>query len=154
MNQTARFIIRVYGIIINSKNEVLVTDEFRMGMKMTKFPGGGLQFGEGTIECLRREFREECHNQEIKNINHFYTTDYFQKALFYDNAQLISIYYMAEPELPLVFPVSDKPFDFQKMEEGAQSFRWLDLKTASPEMLTFPVDRLVLLKLSHESRLK
>lgn len=147
MKQAGNFVIRVYGIVINDNNEVLITDEFQVGMQMTKFPGGGLDFGEGTIECLRREFREECNGQEIKNIRHFYTTDYFQQALFYDNAQLISIYYLAELELPLQFTVSEKPFDFNKMENGNQSFRWLKLNDTSSDELSFPVDKIVLTKL-------
>ncbi len=147
MKQAGNFVIRVYGIVINDNNEVLITDEFQVGMQMTKFPGGGLDFGEGTIECLRREFREECNGQEIKNIRHFYTTDYFQQALFYENAQLISIYYLAELELPLQFTISEKPFDFNKMENGNQSFRWLNLTGASSDELSFPVDKFVLAKL-------
>lgn len=85
-----KFNIRVYGIFINEKHELLVTDEFQLGTKMTKFPGGGLHFGEGTADCLRREMREEC-NQEIERITHYYTTDFYQKALFFENHQLISI---------------------------------------------------------------
>ncbi len=150
MNTTGNFVIRVYGIILNLKNEVLLTDEYQLGMKMTKFPGGGLQFGEGTIDCLRREFREECNGQEIKNIRHFYTTDYFQEALFYKNHQLISIYYLADLDVPVSFSISDKPFDFKKMENGNQSFRWMDLNGASPEMVSFPVDKLVLSRLTQK----
>jgi len=41
-----KFILRVYGILINQHNEVLLSDEFMLDMKMTKFPGGGLNFGE------------------------------------------------------------------------------------------------------------
>ncbi len=147
MNATGNFVIRVYGIIINAKNQVLLTDEFRNGMKMTKFPGGGLQFGEGTIDCLRREFSEECNGQQIRSIRHFYTTDYFQKALFFENHQLISIYYLADLDYPIQFSISEKPFDFTKMENGNQSFRWLSLDRANPAMLSFPVDKLVLTKL-------
>jgi 8-oxo-dGTP diphosphatase len=147
MKPVSNFLIRVYGLIINGKNEVLITDEFRMGMKMTKFPGGGLQYGEGTLDCLRREFREECNGQEIENIRHFYTTDYFQEALFFKNHQLMSIYYQADLKLPLCFPISTKPFDFIELKDGNQSFRWLKLKKADAGMVTFPVDRLVLKKL-------
>ena len=68
MNQINKFTIRVYGIIINQKNEILISDEFQLGTKMTKLPGGGLEFGEGTIDCIKREFREECNGQELKNI--------------------------------------------------------------------------------------
>ena len=144
MIQEGDFVIRVYGIILNSQNEVLITDEYRQGMQMSKFPGGGMHFGEGTIDCLRREIREECNGQEIENIRHLYTTDYYQRALFFENAQLISIYYLAEPVPPLKFNISGKPFDFGKPEEGAQSFRWLNLNTASQDLLTFPIDRIVL----------
>ena len=147
MKAPGNFVIRVYGLVLNNRNEVLVTDEFQMGMPMTKFPGGGLDFGEGTIDCLRREFREECNGQEIKNIRHFYTTDYFQPALFYENSQLLSIYYLADLELPARFHISDKPFDFSKMENGNQSFRWLSLTGASAGMLSFPVDQVVFAKL-------
>ena len=35
--QINAFNIRVYAIILNDKLEVLVSDEFQKGMKMTKF---------------------------------------------------------------------------------------------------------------------
>jgi len=147
MSKTGNFIIRVYGLIINDKEEVLLTDEFQLGMKMTKFPGGGLEFGEGTIDCLNREMAEECNDQKIKNICHFYTTDFYQKALFFDNHQLISIYYKAELIEPLQFKISAIPFDFDKLENGNQSFRWAKIKTLPESELSFPIDKFVLKKL-------
>jgi 8-oxo-dGTP diphosphatase len=114
---------------------------------MTKFPGGGLEFGEGTINCLKREFEEECKGQEITNICHFYTTDFYQKALYYTNHQLISIYYLAELKLPRKFNISSKPFDFEKMQNGNQSFRWANLDSFDFASLTFPIDRIVIEKL-------
>ena len=92
-NKSGQFVIRVYGIIINNQNEVLISDEFQLDTKMTKFPGGGLEFGEGPEDCIKREIKEECNGQELENIKHFYTTGFYQKALFYENHQLISIYY-------------------------------------------------------------
>ena len=56
-----RFNLRVYGILINDKKQVLVSDEFIRGNYYTKFPGGGLEFGEGTRDCLKREFMEEMN---------------------------------------------------------------------------------------------
>lgn len=138
-----QFIIRVYGIIINNKNEILLTDEFQLNTKMTKFPGGGLEFGEGTVDCLKREIREECNGQEIENIRHFYTTDFFQKALFYENAQLISIYYLADLKPPLKFKISEKPFDFKNQSNGNQSFRWVKIKDLNKAELSFPIDKFV-----------
>ena len=147
MKKTNNYIIRVYGIVLNEKKEVLVTDEFQLDMKMTKFPGGGLNFGEGTIDCLRREFKEECNGQEIEKICHFYTTDFYQKALFYENHQLISIYYLADFKKPLKFKIAEKPFDFEKTENGSQSFRWVKLKDLNPDDLSFPIDKFVAMEL-------
>lgn len=55
----ALFNIRVYGILLDENNRLLVSDEFIRGNYFTKLPGGGLEFGEGTRECLKREFMEE-----------------------------------------------------------------------------------------------
>ena len=134
------FIIRVYGLIINGDNEVLVSDEFQLDMKMTKFPGGGLNFGEGTIDCLKREMLEEC-NQEIEDIRHFYTTDFYQKALFWESYQLISIYYLARLKGSIQFKVSAKAFDFPDWVNGNQSFRWVPADQIIPEEFTFPIDK-------------
>jgi len=37
-----KFNLRVYGILINEKKQVLVSDEYIRGNYYTKFPGGGL----------------------------------------------------------------------------------------------------------------
>ena len=74
--ETPPFNIRVYGFLFD-EGKILVTDEFRLGMMMTKFPGGGLKYGEGLIDCLKREFMEELH-AEAHITSHYYTTDFFQ----------------------------------------------------------------------------
>lgn len=142
MQQTEikHFNIRVYGIIINESNEVLLTDEFQLGQKMTKFPGGGLKFGEGTADCIKREALEEF-GQEIEVVEHFYTTDFFQKALFYKDHQLISIYYIIRFKEPVRFRISDKAFDFSELINGNQSFRWRKIVDLTTDDLSFPVDR-------------
>jgi 8-oxo-dGTP diphosphatase len=90
----SRFNLRVYGLFIH-EGSILITDEYRMGQLLTKFPGGGMQLGEGTLECLKRECMEELE-QEIHIKCHFYTTDFFQPTFFLPQTeQLISIYYMA-----------------------------------------------------------
>ncbi len=142
MNNTSpeKFTIRVYGIIVNSTSEILITDEFQLNMKMIKFPGGGMKPGEGTIDCLRREMQEECQ-QEIQEVEHFYTTDFLQKALFWENHQLLSIYYLAKLKEPIEFHISTKPFDFDPMENGKQSFRWVSVEKINPDEFTFPIDK-------------
>ena len=138
--QPSCFTIRVYALIISSGNEVLVTDEFQLDRKMTKFPGGGLNFGEGTIDCLKRELIEEC-SQEITDIEHFYTTDFYQKALFWESFQLVSIYYLAKLKDPVQFRISEKAFDFPDLVNGNQSFRWVAAEKINPKEFTFPIDK-------------
>jgi 8-oxo-dGTP pyrophosphatase MutT (NUDIX family) len=138
-----KFNIRVYGILIRHGKELLVTDEFRLGMLMTKFPGGGLEFGEGTIDCLVRECREEF-GQAVKVLRHFYTTDYFQATDYLPVVQqLISIYYLIEAPDPEAIPVTDKKFDFEPVD-GAQTFRWVEIMGLEEEEFSFPIDRRVL----------
>ncbi len=136
----SHFNIRVYGIFINEKDEVLITDEFQLDTKMTKFPGGGLKFREGTIDCLIREMREECQ-QEIEEIKHLYTTDFYQKALYFDDHQLISIYYTAKLVEPLNFKTSNRSFDFDELKNGNQSFLWVKRRNLNVDEFTFPIDK-------------
>ena len=137
------FNIRVYGLIINERKQVLLSDEYMLDQRMTKFPGGGLRFGEGPADCIQREALEEF-GQEIEIVKHFYTTHFFQKALFYPDHQLISIYYRIRFPEPVRFRISNIPFDFPEMINGNQSFRWADIALLAEKELSFPVDRYVL----------
>ncbi len=149
--QIKSFNLRVYGIYIDAKQQVLITDEFRLGMRMTKFPGGGLKPGEGTRDCLRRECREEL-GQDAEVLQHFYTTDYFQPTYLLDEPQqLISIYYLMRPLAPEKIRISKKPFDFED-QEGAQSFRFLPAADLTEEQFTLPVDKKVALMISEKVR--
>ena len=135
------FNIRVYGILIQN-NKVLVSDEYIKGLKITKFPGGGLEFGEGTMDCLKREFKEEL-NLSIEIASHFYTTDFFVNSAFSSHNQLISIYYKVNTQEALGFKTSEKAFDFDRVKEGAQSMRWIPLTTLSDNDFTFIIDKKV-----------
>jgi 8-oxo-dGTP diphosphatase len=134
------FNIRVYGILINDKKSVLITDEIVHGKEITKFPGGGLEFGEGTLDCIKREFIEET-GQAIEVIKHFYTTDFFQESAFNKASQVVSIYYLVKfLDIPKI-RISSAKFDFEKKIEGAQIFRWVNLSEISPDDFTFPIDK-------------
>ena len=145
----SRFNIRVYGILINENNQVLVADEYIRGGMYTKFPGGGLEFGEGTKDCLKRELKEELGiDAEIGD--HIYTTDYFQMSAFRPDDQIISIYYFARQLEELKVPLRTKPFDFdeQQMEiytntGETETFRLIDWNDFSEEVVTLPIDKIV-----------
>ncbi len=141
-NKITRYIIRVYGLFINGQQEILLSDEYQLNMRMTKFPGGGMHFGEGTVDCLKREAIEEF-GQEIEVLEHFYTTDYFQPTQFYNDAQLVSVYYFARFKDEIQFEISEKPFNFKEDKNGAQSFRWEKIANLRVEDFTFPIDKKV-----------
>ena len=133
------FNVRVYGLLINDDNEILISDEQEYGMRFTKFPGGGLEFGEGLIEGLKREFMEEC-NVHIEVLNHFYTTDFFVKSAF-NNSQVISVYYFVKNKGPLNLPFKTTVFDFDGEGDVLQSFRWVKLTDLEREDFLFPTDQ-------------
>ncbi len=138
------FNVRVYGLLLQAKTKVLVVDENRNGARFTKFPGGGLRFGEGTIEALERECMEEM-GQKIDIVRHFYTTDFFVPSAFEKTDQVISIYYLVEAVGPFCFEVQTQPFQFGDQTGSEQlAFRWRNIRDLQPGELTFPIDRKVL----------
>lgn len=136
------FNIRVYGIWINEQKEILLSDEIEFGKEFTKFPGGGLEIGEGTIDCLKREWKEET-GQNVEVVSHFYTTDFYQQSAFDNKQQLISIYYTVKPINRMTKPVSEWFSLMDNGKEVKQRFRFVPLKEFTPALLTFPIDKVV-----------
>lgn len=144
-----RFNIRVYGILINEQKQVLVSDELIRGNYYTKFPGGGLEYGEGTRDCLKREFKEEM-NLEVEIGDHIYTTDFYQKSAFNPGHQIISIYYYAKALEPITAPIRLKEFDFDEAqlkvyekENEIETFRFIDWDLFTSDNVTLPIDKFV-----------
>jgi 8-oxo-dGTP diphosphatase len=143
------FNVRVYGLLINDKKQVLVSDEFIRGGYYTKFPGGGLEFGEGTRDCLKREFKEEV-DIDVEIGDHLYTTDYFQVSAFNPEHQIISIYYIVKALEEIKVPIRDKAFDFDEKQMAVyektgttETFRLIDWDDFSEETVTLPIDKIV-----------
>lgn len=143
------FNVRVYGILLGKEGQVLVSDEYIRGAYYTKFPGGGLEFGEGTRDCLKREFKEEM-NLEVVVKDHIYTTDFFQLSAFNPGHQIISIYYYAVPLEPITVRLSDTPFDFDAEQmtiyaekNEIETFRFIDKSLFHEDKITLPIDKIV-----------
>jgi 8-oxo-dGTP diphosphatase len=143
------FNVRVYGILLGEDKQVLVSDELIRGDYITKFPGGGLEFGEGTRDCLKREFKEEM-DLEVAVGDHLYTTDFFQMSAFNTEHQIISIYYFVKALEPIRVPLRTKPFDFDERElrvyaekKETETFRFIDRAAFSEESVTLPIDKVV-----------
>lgn len=142
------FNVRVYGLLINENDEVLISDEQEYGFRFSKFPGGGLEFGEGLIDGLKREFMEEC-SAEIDIIRHFYTTDFFEKSAFNDS-QIISVYYLVKEKAPLELSFKEKIYDFDESGEVLQAFRWAKISDLSIDDITFKTDKTVAERLKRQ----
>jgi 8-oxo-dGTP diphosphatase len=143
------FNIRVYGILINDNKQILLSDEFIRGQYYTKFPGGGLELGEGTRDCLKREFQEEM-SLDVEVKDHIYTTDFFQISAFHPEHQIISIYYFVQPLEPITFSLTQKEFDFTdqqliiyKEKSEIETFRFADLISFSDKDVSLPIDKVV-----------
>lgn len=138
----SRFNVRVYGLLENERSEVLLVHERIGDFEFVKFPGGGLELGEGTREGLVREFREET-GLDVETGAHFYTTDFFQQSMFHKTDQLIAVYYHI---IPKSYPVMVNLEEFTVMESGRPEFLrffWVPKGQLHPDSLTFPIDKKV-----------
>lgn len=131
MSDDQRFNIRVYGLWLN-EGRVLVSEEEIKGTNIIKFPGGGLEFGEGIIDCLKREWKEEL-DMDIEVLKHFYTTDYYQPSAF-DKSQVVSIYY-------LVKPLTDNNYIVNKNDNEVSY--WMKLTDITKDTFPLPIDKRV-----------
>lgn len=148
-----RFNIRVYILLLDESQEhLLLSDEIVEGGYYTKFPGGGLEYGEGILDCLHREALEEF-GQDVEVLRQFYTSENFQRSRFVPEDQIICVYY--ECRLPRDpngrrrprFRVAERTYDFVEHREREESFRWRRLDAIEPEEMSLPLDRVVLARL-------
>jgi 8-oxo-dGTP diphosphatase len=123
-----KFNVRVYAIVYNENNQILICDEVHNGVAMTKFPGGGLEWGEGIWACLERELMEEFRLL-LQEAELFYVNDFFQQHYLRKEEQVIALYYrctvLGEPQ----------------SQEAHVLFRWVNQDQLSSEMMTFLTDK-------------
>lgn len=151
---TTRFNIRVYLLIFDeTKTHVLLSDEIINSKYITKFPGGGLEYGEGILDCLHREAMEEL-GQEVEVIEQYYTTESFQVSSFRPEDQIICVYYQcflardSKGKRKPVFRVTDKKFDFIDFREREESFRWQAIESLTANDFSLPLDQQIATRLS------
>jgi len=128
------FNIRVYALCIVN-NELLTLKEPFAGNMVVKLPGGGLEFGEGTADCLKREFKEEL-NLEITVGDAFYIQEDFVPSLAKDGKQLLTLYFFAT--------IIDL-HNLEIIDKNIQEVNWIPLTANNP--FTLPVDKIVFNKL-------
>jgi 8-oxo-dGTP diphosphatase len=141
-NGIENYNLRVYGLLVKD-DAVLVTDEFRAGILMTKFPGGGLEKGEGLADCLLREFEEEI-GIKVAVSDFFYVNDFLQVSRFNPKDQLLSFYYFVSSDEVAKIPISVAK---DELKPGEQLFRWVKINDLDADEFTFPIDQIVVRKL-------
>jgi len=141
-----RFNLRVYALITNEFNEILISDEFRFGQFFSKFPGGGVEANEGIQAALFRELKEELQ-LEITSVAFYYFNEFHQASAF-DNSNLVSFYYRVSIEKNNV-QVTPGQYAIPFFEEQEKQ-RWVALQDLDLSDLTFPIDRIALAKLQKE----
>ena len=144
----ALFNVRVYGILLDAQNRLLVSDEYIRGEFFTKLPGGGLEFGEGTRDGLAREFMEET-GITVTVGKHLYTTDFFQISAFNKKDQIISIYYMVHSIDCEKIKTSELNFDFSPDQSADkkgtfESFRWVNFEDLNEDCMSLPIDKVAI----------
>jgi 8-oxo-dGTP diphosphatase len=132
-----RFNVRVYGLLFNALGEVLLSDECRNGFSFTKFPGGGVEYGEGIADALKREFKEEL-KISIEIGEFFYVNEFYQESAFNPKDQIIALYYRVQSNE--LHQIICTPHDVPVTDEGEQH-RWIALDELTDEVLNFPIDR-------------
>lgn len=136
--QGKRFIVRVYGLIHNQWEEVLLAEEFHFNTFMRKFPGGGLEFGEGPADCLHREMQEEL-NVKLPVGELLHTTRVFIQSAFNPDHQVLGIYFLVEADEQILQTFREGiriP-----SQNGEEFFRWVSSENLKPDDITFPADR-------------
>lgn len=123
--------VRVYGIVEKDRKILALHEEY-VGEHLMKFPGGGLEYGEGVIACLRREFEEEL-NVKIKIREHLYTQEEFLVSKFRENEQLLTIYYLLDFE---------DENEFMIVDPMVESIEWVSIDQSENPFL-LPIDHLV-----------
>lgn len=144
----ALFNIRIYGLLFDDQQRLLVSDEFIRGNFYTKLPGGGLEIGEGTRDCLKREFKEET-GLDVEIGEHIYTTDFFQISAFNNKDQIVSIYYRVHANDISNLITKTKLFDFEPHQiaditKEAEVFRWVEWNEVSKDTMSLPIDKIVI----------
>ena len=127
--------IRVYGAVVKDR-KVLVLHEEYVGQNLMKLPGGGLEFGEGVLDCLHREFEEEL-NVKIKIKEHLYTQEDFLVSRFRANEQLLTLYYIVE--------IIDEE-EFLILDPCIEKTEWVPIDT-DENPFPLPIDKIAFEKL-------
>lgn len=141
-----RFNVRVYGILIQ-EGKILIAEQLYRNFLLRKFPGGGLQYGEGITDALKREFIEEL-NIQVDIIRHYYTTDFFVASKFNDTDQVISVFYLVKPASNKLLNIPT--YSGLPQSDNEEVFLWVPLTELHLVDFTLPIEKKVVMQLCED----
>ena len=121
----AQPVVTVGGLVFNPAGEVLVIRTQKWS-QLWGIPGGKIQYGEASMDALRREIKEET-NLEIRDVELVLVQDCIQSLEFYRPPHFVLLNYTCRcAGEPVV-----------KLNHEAQEFRWVGMV----EALALPLNR-------------
>lgn len=145
-NRQGKFNVRVYMLVVRTlssgKQQVLVSYErLPMGAVM-KFPGGGLEWGEGVAACVRREALEEL-GQPIALGPLVHVSQQTHVSSFDANHQIIAVHHEATLKGPVAFEDDGELEDVRgkRVPMMHQRLGWRDIESLAAEEFHFASDR-------------
>jgi 8-oxo-dGTP pyrophosphatase MutT (NUDIX family) len=134
---TPLFNIRVYALVVKN-NRLLISEEQHGGFFLRKFPGGGLQFGEGVLQALHRELKEEL-DADVDSASLLCVTEDFVVSFLNNKQQVIGVHYLVDLK-------QDYSDEFLKnnhleLENGHIQFKWVLIDSLTAEDFTSSVDK-------------
>ena len=129
------FNVRAYGILFN-QDSVLLSKEWYANHPgpIFKFPGGGVNLGEGPVDCVIREFNEEA-NLLVSVHEIIHVGRGFVKS-FFNDTQVISLYFRVQ-SLGGMPPVDKKLPDPEGRDGAWYQLFWCPISQLKPELMTF-----------------
>lgn len=138
-----KFNVRVYGLLVKD-HKILLSREQIDDFKMLKFPGGGLEFGEGLRQAMIRELKEELEI-EPDRLEQFYIAEEYVQSKLRANEQVIAVYYRIEHQnaISLKPKVQDTAFG----NKNELEFELRQLNESLVDELSFETDKQALTRL-------
>lgn len=130
-----KFNARCYAVIRSSQDRVLVMMERWKGVDLNKFPGGGLELGEGLLECIYREIDEEFERNEHLNYKHLHTPTGCFSSRFKPQEQLLLNYFTNREN------AEETNWELIPNDPNLLGIKWLELKAENAEWLTLESDK-------------
>ena len=143
------FNLRVYGLCLDGE-DIWISKEVSEKYQFTKFPGGGLQAGEGLADCLRREWKEET-GVEPDSLQFYFVNDFYQESAFNPNQQIFAFYFLVQCKMPDTIIHHDETRWNSRFDVSIYKTKLSEL---TENDLTFPIDKLVLQMLKNDQRIK